>query len=342
MGAVFSQTVNMLSPLTLALLEDSGWYRANYQSQYVQLSMFGHGAGCEFIETNCIDPSGRVSEAMSGNFCNSVTHIGSDNMIDPLRSGSQTCDPSHTRKTYCDLVDVYDIEGTTSLDVAPARFQYFETQPSLRPYTFVNADYCPIPHLDPQSCQEYNGRSLTNEQLEAGEYYGSDSRCVETDGSRKYSLCLQTSCNQRTGLVQIIAGGKKRTCEYDGQIHTILFNYDGDGPLRIKCPKAAMICPQLFCPAACSGRGDCVYRDRDSVYGEPPAKCVCDDETDDTDGCYNTKLTFPAGYGGNTFGENLNGANKALFMGIVGSLVAGLAVMYIVIRQWKARQNVFM
>jgi len=57
MGAVFSQSANVLSPLTLAYLEDSGWYRANYESPFVQISMFGHGAGCGFVDGNCIDPS---------------------------------------------------------------------------------------------------------------------------------------------------------------------------------------------------------------------------------------------------------------------------------------------
>jgi hypothetical protein len=35
-------------------------------------------------------------------------------------------------------------------------------------------------------------------------------------------------------------------------------------------------------------------------------------------------------------------ANKTLFLVIVGSLVAGLALMYVVVRQWKARQHLFM
>jgi len=39
---------------------------------------------------------------------------------------------------------------------------------------------------------------------------------------------------------------------------------------------------------------------------------------------------------------NPNRANKAVFLAIVGSLVIGLAIFYIILRQWKARQNVFM
>ena len=349
MGAVFSQSVNILSPLTLALLEDSGWYRSNYQSDYIQISMFGHSAGCEFVENNCIDSNGNVPPEFEEHFCNNPISISSNGLIDVKSSGPQTCDPSHTQKTYCDLVNTNEVVAIgktgTVLEPAPPKFQYFA--PNYRPYIFTNADYCPVPHLDPQSCIEYNGRAqISSEQLEAGEYYGTDSRCIETDGSRSYSLCLQTGCNRNLGKVQITAGGQRRTCEYDGQVHEILYNYDSNGALRIKCPKAALVCPELFCPANCAGRGECVYatdrEDDDDLFydNEAQARCVCDSEDDPTNGCYESNLTFPAVYGYAYANENR--ADKTLFMIIVGSLVAGLAVIFVAVRQWKARQNVFM
>eukprot|EP00571_Detonula_confervacea_P016006 CAMPEP_0172307978 /NCGR_PEP_ID=MMETSP1058-20130122/8715_1 /TAXON_ID=83371 /ORGANISM="Detonula confervacea, Strain CCMP 353" /LENGTH=1040 /DNA_ID=CAMNT_0013020301 /DNA_START=40 /DNA_END=3162 /DNA_ORIENTATION=+ len=352
MGAVFSQSVNILSPVTLAYLEDSGWYRANYESDYVQISMFGHGAGCDFIDGNCIDDKGRVPEAFEEQFCNTPISVSSSGLINTQDSGSQTCDPSHTQKTYCDLVNTNEMvaigkEGSNKfLEPAPPKFQYFEGQPNMRPYVFTNADYCPVPHLDPKSCLELNGGQFTtSEQTEAGEVYGPESRCIETDDSRSYSLCLETRCNDRLGKVQITAGGQRRTCDYDGQLHEILYNYDGGGDLRIKCPKAALVCPNLFCPANCAGRGECKYAsdreyDDDDYNSVALAKCVCDSEDDDTKGCYRTNLTFPAVYGYSY--ENPNKANMTLFMVIVGSLIAGLAVMFVAVRQWKARQNVFM
>ncbi|KAL7534216.1 hypothetical protein ACHAXR_005736 [Thalassiosira sp. AJA248-18] len=351
MGAVFSQSVNILSPLTLALLEDSGWYRANYQSDYVQISMFGHGAGCNFIENNCIDSNGKVPYEFQEHFCSTPISLSNGGQINVAQSGSQTCDPSHTQKTYCDLVDINQVVGIgktgTILEPAPPKFQYFEGRPNIRPYIFTNADFCPVPHLDPQSCIEFNGRSqISSEQVQAGEYYGSDSRCIETDGSRTYSLCLQTRCNVELGKVQITAAGQQRTCQYDGEIHTILYNYNNNGELRIKCPKAALVCPDLFCPANCAGRGDCVYasdrEDDDDLFWDTTthARCVCDSDDDDSDGCFGSNLTFPAVYG--YAYENPDKADKTMFMIIVGSLVAGLAVIFVAVRQWKARQNVFM
>ena len=346
MGAVFSPAVNVLSPLVLAYLEDSGWYRANYQSNYVHIGTFGHGAGCSFLEDNCIDSDGNVPEAMEGNFCNSLisTRGGTINVAN-ARS-SQKCDPTHTQKAYCDWMETG--KNGQTLEPAPEFFQYVGDNPNLRPYTFTAADYCPIAHLRQNSCFEKGGRS-NSEQLLVGEYYGPDSRCVETDGSRSYSLCLQTICNQDSGQVEIIAGGQRRICEYDGQVHTVYNDGEEDdddddddddvsGPVRIKCPKASMICPELFCPANCAGRGECVYST--DAAEQTLAKCVCDSEEDTSGGCFGTPLRFSESYGPAL--AQPNRANKAVFLAIVGSLVIGLAILYIALRQWKARQNVFM
>ena len=49
-----------LSPFSLALLEDSGWYQANY-SNAKQL-YFGRERGCDFIYGPCIDPKTKKSK----------------------------------------------------------------------------------------------------------------------------------------------------------------------------------------------------------------------------------------------------------------------------------------
>lgn len=81
--------------------------------------------------------------------------------------------------------------------------------------------------------------------------------------------------------------------------------------------------------------------DDDVFYGSAArAMCVCDDGSDDSPGCFGTSRTFPAAYG-HAY-DSPSSANKTLFMAIVGTLVARLAVMFVAVRQWKARQNVFM
>lgn len=47
-----SSIPEILSPFTLALLEDSGWYKANFSMS--KNPSFGHGAGCDFVNKPCI------------------------------------------------------------------------------------------------------------------------------------------------------------------------------------------------------------------------------------------------------------------------------------------------
>jgi len=55
MGAVIYQEEMVISEITLALLEDSGWYKINYYTG--GLMRFGKNKGCEFIQNNCLDPN---------------------------------------------------------------------------------------------------------------------------------------------------------------------------------------------------------------------------------------------------------------------------------------------
>lgn len=74
-----------ISPLTLALLEDSSWYVANYTiSSEIP---FGRGSGCEFARGGCAD-----NEKVSKGFhCTDIGTLG--------------CDPSHSFKAKCDFLD---------------------------------------------------------------------------------------------------------------------------------------------------------------------------------------------------------------------------------------------
>ena len=90
-GLTDEASMEYITPLTLALLEDSGWYIANYSLS--SISPFGHGAGCEFAQKPCI-VNGNVPDYSRGTFCNSTS---SDNDI--------ACDPTHHFIAICDLMD---------------------------------------------------------------------------------------------------------------------------------------------------------------------------------------------------------------------------------------------
>jgi hypothetical protein len=70
MSAFYSTATSIISPLTLALLEDSGWYKGNYSA--TEISPFGHAAGCPFVEEDCIVDGGDVPSYSKGFFCNEL------------------------------------------------------------------------------------------------------------------------------------------------------------------------------------------------------------------------------------------------------------------------------
>ena len=99
MTAVATPTQRYLSPLTLALLEDSGWYKSVYLES--EISPFGHGAGCNFIFDDCI-VDGKVPEWSRDSFC-----IGQE----------RGCGPGHKQVTFCNTAR-YDRD-------LPKKYQYF-------------------------------------------------------------------------------------------------------------------------------------------------------------------------------------------------------------------------
>lgn len=83
--------VTSISPLTLALLEDSSWYLANYT---VSSEMsFGRGAGCQFAHGSCdVDDDGaiQVNAHGKGFHCAEIGKMG--------------CDITHSFKARCDTL----------------------------------------------------------------------------------------------------------------------------------------------------------------------------------------------------------------------------------------------
>lgn len=85
---------NLLSPLTLALLEDTGWYQVNYEN--VTVPSFGLGAGCDFVEKPCIQDD-RVPAYASDFFCDHPIRLLEGDSFDMEEETLRkvTCDPTH-------------------------------------------------------------------------------------------------------------------------------------------------------------------------------------------------------------------------------------------------------
>ena len=107
MSADTSESIlDHITPTTLALLEDTGWYVANFTQS--RKSSFGIGAGCNFVNEQCI-VEGNVPPYSEGIFCNTTD-------LNELR-----CDPSHRTISNCNMKDF-----SSSFEVGPGpEMQYF-------------------------------------------------------------------------------------------------------------------------------------------------------------------------------------------------------------------------
>jgi hypothetical protein len=128
LSGVMSPTTNIVSHLTLALMEDSGWYRANFTQG--KMSPWGLGAGCDFVGKPCItqDPTTLapvLPEYSKGFFC--------------LEGSARGCSPALTHKMACTVIDYfYSLPNDLPLD----RFQYFPDEPTKGGPR--QADFCPL------------------------------------------------------------------------------------------------------------------------------------------------------------------------------------------------------
>lgn len=263
MGPIFSGYSDILSPLTLAFLEDSGWYKVSYEN--AKLSPYGKGSGCDFVNEPCI-VNDQVPEYGREVFCNTPSTF-TDNGI----TASQLwCDPTHKSVTACDLFDINDMPSDVAALLPSDRIPRF-SDPNLVSI-FDRADFCPLPIVDARlDCT--NNEDNADIQVYRGESRGLDSRCINGQiGSTAVPGCFQIECDAARHKV-IIDG---QVCDEAGQ-QLIVSTVDFQSATLI-CPVLETICPDLFCPGECSGRGVCDY---DS---EPP-RCICADTSDTTAAC---------------------------------------------------------
>lgn len=249
---------SVISRITLALMEDTGWYKANYSNagDYE----WGKGLGCEFVEKSCYH---WIS-----------TRLGRNLSIYPycrrVKRGELWTDCTHNRHAValCNLV-----EYTTAL---PLQYQYFDTNqldsvPAGEELKYggsvVLADYCPYLQEFSWTSQQkiIRGSScvLASNGLEEaanyfGETYGNQSRCFNqksqwilfkcaqaTSPQHGGSGCYQFSCSDEQGLV-VIVGDRSYPCTQKGFIHSVAFLSSGfrhTGTLI--CPDCQEVCGDL-------------------------------------------------------------------------------------------------
>ena len=241
MNGYLHETEQVISEFTLALLEDTGNYKANYYTG--GLMRYGKNKGCSFVRDDCVS---RINHTINPYFENEFF----DSLI------SETCsnwNPSCSSGRQSRTVFYFSYYGNLS-----ENYRYFENNIG----GYQAADYCPVARTGKASgdtayfstqcskkgngrygdfmCIYKNGRTVfnTNEQINSiiGEVISDSSFCFlsslikdGTEDINAYSripraICYELFCSERTLTVQIHddfivcprSGGKIKVEGYEG------------------------------------------------------------------------------------------------------------------------------
>jgi hypothetical protein len=248
-----------ITSLTLALMEDTGWYRANFSASTGVLvpSAYGYGAGCTFLADDCIVDGGSVPDFGVGTpFCNVTTS-----------ASNVRCDPTHKRAARCDLVDhgTYGADPTYPYLDAPdppgteyfARFGDNDMGTLLGSFLRFDAEYCPTYAAPTSFLYDVDGvrtgplyvdcslSETAPEDANSFESFGTDgSTCFDTlGGGIERPLCLSIECTEYRGVVTVAVTvgsyGETVICEADGQV----VDFPGLTDVKIECPPLETLCP---------------------------------------------------------------------------------------------------
>ena len=226
---------NVISDITIAMFEDSGFYEVEYYSG--GLFKFGKNKGCDFLNKKCIENGNLLFE---DEFC-----------VTPRKP---MCSSSRTIKGFC---AIYEYSSSV-----PSAYQYFNN-----PYYggFQAANFCPVADVNadsndyyPTSCRIGN-TSLSN----YGEYIGDNSFCFLSSllpSSSSYqstyqSICYKVECDNNNKNIIVIYGSSSITCPTNGGNITNPSGFKG----IITCPKYTEIC-DFDGNIICNGMFDCLSK----------------------------------------------------------------------------------
>ena len=214
----------VISDITLALFEDTGFYKVNYYTG--GLFRFGKNKGCKFFEKECVTKNGKKTD-FSNEFC--------------TEPGIDFCSSGHLSKGECYIVKYKD-----------------KLEPNFRHYSdeftggFSAVDYCPVsyPFFDTELNENYNYPHNCNfgekDYFNIGEKVGKKSLCFESslislDNDNKdtlYNACYGVECNKKKKEYQVSVGNALVNCKSGGSIVENPNGFTG----KINCPPYNIIC----------------------------------------------------------------------------------------------------
>lgn len=248
---------SVYSRVTLAALQDTGWYVANF-SRAEKLE-WGHDLGCDFAKKSCkswIDERRSVGKSIRP-FCDRVKG-------DLLQIA---CTEDRSSKAVCNMKQYKD--------PLPLAYQNFEQLEGVHKenISFYGgsvdlADYCPFIQEFTWQAQnvtirgsrcDIGGNNLELERNAALEYYGPQTRCFEHGRRWEQRSCIykrhwhhygagcyKYSCSN--GHVNVIVGSYTYPCYYQDQlvhIEQLVDQWLYNGTLI--CPSCKKVCPHSKC-----------------------------------------------------------------------------------------------
>jgi hypothetical protein len=230
MASVATGTTFM-SPMTLAMFEDSGWYSVNFTAAQAMIPVkhWGFKQGCAFASTSkCLSPTG-VSNGIAGQFYGVNTDLS-----------VPVCTYDRTSMAYV------NIESYGSI---PTQFQYLSSQPRDGGDPFM--DYCPAAKpVDMGDCRNIDNL-MDVEDNAYGNTYGPTSRCLvssliyatDNDPIDPIAGCFTIQCQSPTSYNVLLAPKPETTtrvgvlCTAGGTTKTVR-GYSGN----IQCVDPAILC----------------------------------------------------------------------------------------------------
>jgi hypothetical protein len=212
----------VISDISLAVFEDSGYYKVNYYTG--GLFRFGKGEGCDFFNKKCIIDGGTP---FANEFC--------------LNSQEPFCTSGHLSKGHC-----YIAKYNSELE---DNYQYFS---DTKIGGYPPADYCPISFDNLYDKANYY--FVTNCKLgktntihsDYGEIFGENSICVEsslipTSSSQSQifrSICYESLCDKINKNVILKIAGDEVVCPQKGGLINDPDGFKG----KVVCPDYNSVC----------------------------------------------------------------------------------------------------
>ena len=228
MNGVIHTPEQVISEFTLAVLEDSGYYKANYYTG--GLMQFGKNKGCEFLNSKCIN-NGNINSKFSNEFF--------DNINSDFSNLDSSCTAGRQSRAYHFLQNYKD-------DL-PEKFGYFSNKKVGGPnYT----EYCPISnnlYLE-QEKNYYVGHCSEKGGDNYGAYipYLSGTKLIFHESGKISSITGEThSSNSFCALSTLISKNENNYSYLSKTLRAVCYKmFCSDRSLTIQIKNNFMVCPR--------------------------------------------------------------------------------------------------